>query len=106
MAIKSPPENGSRSGGIAFDGGAGIDTVEFSVPMAAIPGRKQRWAMTMATIPSVSGPANLRLKALQQFSASMLCGQPQGRNPSQKEPRWNPTGYMRNVIETVRVTAA
>ena len=23
-----------------------------------------------------------------------------------KEPRWNPSGYMRNVIETVRVTAA
>jgi len=22
------------------------------------------------------------------------------------EPRWNPAGYMRNIIETVRVTAA
>ncbi len=22
------------------------------------------------------------------------------------EPRWNPPGYMRNVVETVRVTAA
>jgi sulfite dehydrogenase (cytochrome) subunit A len=22
------------------------------------------------------------------------------------EPRWNPAGYLRNVIETVRVTAA
>jgi hypothetical protein len=22
------------------------------------------------------------------------------------EPKWNPAGYMRNVVETVRVTAA
>jgi sulfite dehydrogenase (cytochrome) subunit A len=22
------------------------------------------------------------------------------------EPRWNPAGYLRNVVETVRVTAA
>jgi sulfite dehydrogenase (cytochrome) subunit A len=89
--------------GIAFDGGKGIREVAVSIDggktwMPAKLGRDlgkysfREWKL----------PANLAAGSHQlQVRATNNAGETQ---PS--EPRWNPAGYMRNVIETVRITAA
>jgi DMSO/TMAO reductase YedYZ molybdopterin-dependent catalytic subunit len=89
--------------GIAFDGGKGIREVALSIDggkswMPAKLGRDlgkysfREWKL----------PANLAAGSHQlQVRATNNAGETQ---PS--EPRWNPAGYMRNVIETVRITAA
>jgi DMSO/TMAO reductase YedYZ molybdopterin-dependent catalytic subunit len=90
--------------GIAFDGGYGITAVRFSNDggmtwREATLGRDfGKYAFREWTIPfSASRAGNYELKVC----AVNRIGQSQ---PT--EALWNPAGYMRNVIETVRVTAA
>lgn len=90
--------------GIAFDGGAGIDTVQFSSDGG------QTW--TEAKLGKDYGnysfrewtcnftPKNAGVYQLQCCAANRA-GQTQP-----KDQRWNPSGYMRNIIETLRVSAA
>ena len=89
--------------GIAFDGGSGIKDVSVSIDGGA------SWAATTLgqnlgkysfrpwTLPVTlpAGPQVLKVRA----TANDGKVQP-------AEPRWNPSGYMRNVVETLRVTAA
>jgi DMSO/TMAO reductase YedYZ molybdopterin-dependent catalytic subunit len=90
--------------GIAFDGGYGISEVLFS----ADDGKTWRGAelgkdlgkfsfreWTIPFTPARAGAYTLKVKATNRIGQS----QP-------PEPLWNPTGYMRNVIETVRVNVA
>ena len=89
--------------GIAFDGGAGISEVLFSADggrswRAAILGEDygkysfREW--TIAFRPEAPGPLEWKVKATNRLGES----QPM-------EPLWNPSGYMRNVVETVKVQA-
>ena len=90
--------------GIAFDGGYGITEVLFSEDG----GRNWREAQlgkdlgkfsfrewTTGFTPQRAGAYELKVKATNRIGQSQ---------PS--EPLWNPAGYMRNVVETVRVNAA
>lgn len=89
--------------GIAFDGGSGIASVEISADggahwqTAQLGPDSGRYAFrgfsTSAKLPP--GPAKLMVRA------TSIAGETQ---PA--EPRWNPSGYMRNVIETISVTVA
>ncbi len=89
--------------GIAFDGGYGIQQVLFSEDDG------QTWRETQLGkdlgkysfrewqtqfTPKNSGAFSLKVKATNRIGQS----QPM-------EPLWNPAGYMRNVVETVRVNA-
>ncbi|CAM2788184.1 Protein-methionine-sulfoxide reductase catalytic subunit MsrP [Methylobacterium mesophilicum] len=89
--------------GIAFDGGSGIKTVEVSADDGRTwsPAKLEqdlggyafrRWN---AEVDLATGGHAIRVKATGNDGAT----QPM-------EPRWNPPGYMRNVIESVRVRAA
>lgn len=90
--------------GIAFDGGSGIREVLFS----ADGGRNWRVAelgkdlgnysfreWTIAFTPKTAGVHELKVKATNRTGQSQPL-----------EPLWNPSGYMRNVVETVKVNAA
>ena len=90
--------------GIAFDGGAGIAEVLLSADggrtwRAAVLGKDlgnysfREW--TLALTPAAAGPLELKVKATNRLGESQPL-----------EPLWNPPGYMRNVVETVKVTAA
>ena len=90
--------------GIAFDGGSGIREVLVSTDggrnwTAAQLGRDlgkysfREW--TRAFTPPRAGALELKCRAFNQLGASQPL-----------EPLWNPAGYMRNVVETVNVTAA
>ncbi len=92
-----------RVRGIAFDGGSGIDSVNFSSDggstwTGTVLGRDygnysfREW--TCHFTPRAAGDYQLQCCAISRKGET----QP-------KEPRWNPSGYMRNVIETVRVSA-
>ncbi len=87
--------------GIAFDGGAGITDVVVSLDggrtwRAAILGKDlgnysfREW--TLAFTPTAAGPLELKVKATNRLGESQPL-----------EPLWNPAGYMRNVVETVKV---
>jgi sulfite dehydrogenase len=87
--------------GIAFDEGAGIQKVLFSddggrewreTTLGKDLGRYsfREWSTSFA--PAKAGKYDLKVKAISRTGES----QP-------PEPRWNPAGYMRNVIETMRV---
>jgi sulfite dehydrogenase (cytochrome) subunit A len=89
--------------GIAFDGGSGIKEVAVSTDgakswMPAKLGKDfgkyafREWSLP---IKLAAGPAELKVRATSN------AGEVQPM-----EPRWNPAGYLRNVVETVRVTAA
>jgi sulfite dehydrogenase len=89
--------------GIAFDGGYGIDSVRFSEDggntwrQAALGkdlGKYSFREWTCRFTPQTAGKYEL------QVCASNHTGQTQP-----PKALWNPAGYMRNVIETVRVTA-
>jgi sulfite dehydrogenase len=89
--------------GIAFDGGSGIREVRFSADdgrtwtgaeLGPDLGRHsfRTWSARLALPP---GPHRLKVQATNRDGET----QPM-------EPRWNPSGYMRNVVETVTVEAA
>ena len=89
--------------GIAFDGGFGIDTVEFS------PDGGQTW--TKAALGKDYGKYSFRewtcpYTPQNPGELQFQCCAGNSRGETQpREPRWNPSGYMRNVIESVRVIA-
>lgn len=89
--------------GIAFDGGSGIGKVELSVDGGkswrdAVLGKDLgRYSFRPWSI-SIDLP---RGKQELQVRATSRSGETQ---PA--EPRWNPPGYLRNVVETVRVNVA
>lgn len=89
--------------GIAFDGGKGIKDVVFSADdgVTWTPARLGRdlgkysfreWKLPVTLVPGIY---NLRVRATNNAGDT----QPM-------QPNWNPAGYLRNVVETVRVTAA
>jgi sulfite dehydrogenase len=93
-----------RVRGIAFDGGSGIRKVEFSPDggrswQEAQLGRDlgryafREWAVNFR--PSEAGRLALKCRATSNAGETQPA-----------EPRWNPAGYMRNVIETVKVEVA
>ncbi len=89
--------------GIAFDGGYGITSVIVSTDGG------QTWQVaelgpdlgkysfrTWQTVATLTpGNHELKVRAINRINQS----QP-------TEPYWNPAGYMRNVVETVRVMAS
>ena len=90
--------------GIAFDGGYGLTDIVVSTDggkswRAAALGHDhgkysfREW--TFGFTPERAGELELKVRATNRI------GQTQPL-----EPLWNPAGYMRNVVETVRVTAA
>ena len=89
--------------GIAFDGGYGITEVTVSADggrtwTAATLGEDlgrysfRQWHVALRFTP---GPHELKVKATNRIGQSQPL-----------EPLWNPAGYMRNVVETTRITAA
>jgi DMSO/TMAO reductase YedYZ molybdopterin-dependent catalytic subunit len=89
--------------GIAFDGGKGIREVAVSTDggktwQAAKLGRdlgKYSFREWKLAVKLAAGAVDLRVRATSNAGET----QPM-------EATWNPAGYMRNVVETVRVTAA
>lgn len=89
--------------GIAFDGGYGIRQVLFSsdggkswrsTDLGQDLGKYSFREWSISFTPPESGDYSLKVKA------TNVIGQSQPL-----EPLWNPAGYMRNVIETVQITA-
>jgi DMSO/TMAO reductase YedYZ molybdopterin-dependent catalytic subunit len=92
---------GVRVRGIAFDGGAGIREVVLSDDggrtwRGATLGRDEgKFAFREWTFdwrPAGTGPAELMVRATNRLGQSQPL-----------DPLWNPAGYMRNVVERVRV---
>jgi sulfite dehydrogenase len=89
--------------GMAFDGGAGIKEVAVSTDdgqswTAAKLGQdlgKYSFREWQLPVTLAAGPHDLKVRATSN------CGQTQPM-----KPLWNPGGYLRNVVETVHVTAA
>jgi sulfite dehydrogenase len=89
--------------GIAFDGGKGIKEVAVSIDggkswVGAKLGRDLgRYSFREWKLPVTlsAGPHELKVRATNNAGETQPA-----------EPRWNPAGYLRNVIETVRVNAA
>lgn len=90
--------------GIAFDGGYGITSVNFSddggktwreTKLGKDLGKYSFRQWTIDFKPDRAGAYDLRVKATNRNNES----QPM-------ESRWNPAGYMRNVVESVKVNAA
>lgn len=90
--------------GIAFDGGHGITEVLVSVDggrnwkpanLGKDHGRYSFREWTLAWKPAKSGAYAVQCRAFNRLGESQPL-----------EPLWNPSGYMRNVVETVNVTAA
>ncbi len=90
--------------GIAFDGGSGITEVLFSADggrtwRAAVLGKDlgkysfREW--TIALPGAASGAQEWKVRATNRVGESQPL-----------EPLWNPSGYMRNVVESVKVTVA
>jgi DMSO/TMAO reductase YedYZ molybdopterin-dependent catalytic subunit len=100
-AVNVGVENAVR--GIAFDGGHGIREVLFSADdgatwrAATLGADLGKFSFREWTIPFTAkkaGEHKLRVKATNTLGQSQPL-----------DPLWNPAGYMRNVVETVRVTA-
>ena len=89
--------------GIAFDGGVGISDVAVSVDGGATWSRaalgedlgKYSFREWTARVTLPPGKREIKVRATNRAGQS----QPM-------EPLWNPSGYMRNVVETTTVTAA
>jgi sulfite dehydrogenase (cytochrome) subunit A len=90
--------------GLAFDGGSGIRQVLFSgdggkswleTDLGTDWGRYSFREWQIALTPQHAGMIELKVKATNRIGQSQPL-----------EPLWNPAGYMRNVVETVRVNAA
>jgi len=89
--------------GIAFDGGYGIREVLFTddgglswreAELSEDLGKYSFRAWQIAFSPKQAGSIELKVKATNRAGQSQPI-----------EPLWNPAGYMRNVVETVRVIA-
>jgi hypothetical protein len=89
--------------GIAFDGGYGITEVVFShdggkgwrqAELGKDLGRYSFREWSIPFTPERAGSYELKVKATNRIGQSQPL-----------EPLWNPAGYMRNVIETVKVEA-
>jgi DMSO/TMAO reductase YedYZ molybdopterin-dependent catalytic subunit len=100
-SVRVGAENAVR--GIAFDGGHGIREVLFSDDDGAswraanLGADLGKYSFREWTIPFTAkkpGDYKLRVKATNTLGQSQPL-----------DPLWNPAGYMRNVVETVRVTA-
>lgn len=94
-----------RVKGIAFDGGDGIKMVEFSsdggttwnkAMLGDDLGEYAFRAWTIRFTPAADGAYALMVRATSNS------GETQPTDPAMN---WNPSGYMRNVVETVKVTA-
>lgn len=90
-------------GGIAFDGGSGIAKVLLSVDDG------QNWAE--ATLLEDFGPYSFRrwtlgLPLAKGAHAIKVRAVARSGEEQPSQPRWQPSGYMRNAVETIRVTAA
>jgi sulfite dehydrogenase len=89
--------------GIAFDGGTGIKEVAVSIDggktwtPAKLGKDLGKYSFRQWTLPVKLAAGSWDLKVRATNNAGDM--QP-------LEPRWNPAGYLRNVVETVRVTAA
>jgi len=89
--------------GIAFDGGKGIKEVAVSTDggktwaQAKLGKDLGRYSFREWKLPVklAAGPHELKVRATSN-----------GGETQPDEPRWNPAGYLRNVVETVHVTAA
>ena len=94
---------GTTLKGIAFDGGKGIKEVAVSIDggQTWTPAKlrkelgKYSFREWHLPVKLAAGSHELKVRATNNAGDSQ---------PS--DPRWNPAGYLRNVIETVRVTAA
>jgi sulfite dehydrogenase (cytochrome) subunit A len=89
--------------GIAFDGGSGISEVLFSEDggkqwrQARLGENLGKYSFREWTIPFTArkaGSYDLQVKAINRIGESQPA-----------EALWNPAGYMRNVVETIRVSA-
>jgi sulfite dehydrogenase len=90
--------------GIAFDGGAGIARVLFSTDGGRNWG-ETRLGKDHGKYSFREWSAAFTPKAGQSYD--LACMAVANNGDSQRfSPRWNPSGYMRNVVETVRVSAA
>jgi hypothetical protein len=94
----------TQLGGIAFDSGNGITEVTVSddggrtwraADLGKDEGRYSFRPWTFAWTPSKPGPVELKCRATNRLGET----QPM-------KPLWNPSGYMRNVVETVRLQVA
>ncbi len=89
--------------GIAFDGGKGIKEVAISIDggktwTAAKLGKdlgKYSFREWKLPVKLAAGSYELKVRATNNAG-----------DVQPMDPRWNPAGYLRNVVETVRVTAA
>jgi hypothetical protein len=89
--------------GIAFDGGSGIKEVAVSLDggkawMPAKLGKdlgKYSFREWQLPVKLAAGAYELKVRATNNAGDTQPA-----------EPRWNPGGYLRNVIETARVTAS
>ncbi len=90
--------------GIAFDGGAGITEVAISTDggktwretrLGEDHGKYSFREWTAHFTPKSAGPLDLRVRAINRIGES----QPD-------KALWNPSGYMRNVVESVKVTVS
>lgn len=90
--------------GIAFDGGQGIREVCFSADGgrtwrgAALGDDLGRYSFRewkIGFMPPRPGPCELMARAINHIGETQPL-----------DPLWNPAGYMRNVVEKVRITAA
>jgi DMSO/TMAO reductase YedYZ molybdopterin-dependent catalytic subunit len=100
---KIPANTPTTLRGIAFDGGSGIRAVEVSsddgrswtpAALGADPGRYAFRSWEAAISPQAG-------RQIVKVRATSNAGETQ---PA--EPRWNPSGYMRNVVEAITVEAA
>ena len=93
----------TRLKGIAFDGGSGIKEVAVSIDAGKswLPAKLDKdlgkYSFREWTLPVKLAAGLHELKVRATSNAGEV--QPM-------EPRWNPAGYLRNVVETIRVTAA
>ena len=89
--------------GIAFDGGKGIKEVAVSIDNGEswTPAKLGRdlgkYSFREWTLPVKLSPGTHDLKVRATNNAG---------DTQPMQPLWNPAGYLRNVVETVRVTAA
>ena len=90
--------------GIAFDSGYGIREVLFSsddgrtwreATLGKDLGKYSFMEWTIPFTPTQAGTYSLKVKATNRLGQSQPL-----------DPLWNPSGYMRNVVETLRVEAA